>query len=122
MEMDAQVKRHGLRPLRLKIGPNLSRQLLKKSLTKELTLVGGLSKYVRQPRTPSARSDTRPPPPSLILTGQSTFWPANVREGRPKNAYFCPPSRVNQLDPDSTLQHTRLDFMAGRLYRPWGRR
>ena len=28
-----------------------------------LTLVGGLSK-IRQPRTPSARSDTRPPPPS----------------------------------------------------------
>ena len=27
-----------------------------------LTLVGGLSK-IRQPRTPSARSDTRPPPP-----------------------------------------------------------
>ena len=62
-----------------------------------LTLVGGLSK-IRQPRTPSARSDTRPPPPSLILTGESTFWPANVREGRPKNADFCPPTRVNQLD------------------------
>ena len=58
-----------------------------------LTLVGGLSK-IRQPCTPSARSDTRPPPAFLILIGESSFWPANGREGRPKNAYFCPPTRV----------------------------